>query len=214
MVISLSGQRAPSKPRLITRLVLSLDGRLRQAEHIFEYSSDRECLFRIERTLAARSFVLLDGTVVAAGDPLVQLHFWNEHIFARRARAEAFSWGKRMRRAFVNSLIELSDYLDGRGEYDGVPVVVGDLGLAMAQRNEQLLRVCRVHGFEPVRDGHQASTAEHLHRAGQNVLALLLTLAVNPRSARLDVLARTHTRVAISRAELTRRYGGQPFRGR
>jgi len=214
MVSSVFGQHAPSKARLISRLVLGLDGRLREAEHIYEYSSDRECLFRIERTQAARPFVLSDGTVVTPGDPLVELHFWNEHIFARAAGAEAFSWGKRMRRAFVNSLIELSDFLDGRGEYDRVAAVTGDLGVAIAGRSEQLLRVCQVYGFERVDDGRPVSMTEHLHRAGQNVLALLLTLAVNPLSARLDVLTRTHMRVAMSRAELTSRYGGQPFRGR
>lgn len=213
MIGSVSAQRAP-KPRLIRRLVLGLDQQMRQAEHIFEYSGDPECLFRIERTVAGRPFVLSDSTIVAPGDPLVELHFWNEHIFARRAGADTLRWGKRMQRAFVNSLIELSDFLDGRGDYDAVPAVIGNLGVAVAGRSDQLLRVCQVHGFEPIHDGHHVSVAEHLHRAGQNVLALLLTLAVNPSSARLDVLARTHTRVAISRAELTERYGGRPFRGR
>lgn len=199
----------PRDSRLVGRLVLGLDERLRRAQHLFEYSDDPECLFRIGRTPAARPFTLSDGSAVDAGDPLIELHFWNQHIFARTDRADLFAWGARMRRAFLFSLKELSEFLDRSEEYDDIVAIFGNLGVAVAARSDQLRRVCRIYGFEPVLDGHRPSGAEHLHRAGQNMLGLLLTLAVNPRSARLDVLARDRTPVAISRAELRRRYGGE-----
>ncbi len=199
----------PRGSRLVARLVLGLDARLRRAQHLLEYSDDPECLFRIGRTLAPRPFTLSDGVAVRAGDPLVELHFWNQHIFARTDRGDLFAWGARMRRAFLFSLKELSEFLDRSDEYDDVVAIFGNLGVAVAARSDQLVRVCRIYGFDPVFDGHRLSVAEHLHRAGQNMLGLLLTLAVNPLSARLDVLARDRAPVAISRAELRRRYGGQ-----
>src|SRR5581483_10364143 len=139
----------PQHPRLITRLVLGLDRQVRHAAHIYEYSDDPRCLFRIATAVAVRPFRLSDGAAIAAGDPMIQLHFWNEHFFGG---VDDLGWGARLRRAFRLSLAQLSDFLDRDPAYDNAAAIFGDLGVVLAHRNDQLLRVCRTYGFEPVTD--------------------------------------------------------------
>jgi hypothetical protein len=192
---------------LIQRFVFWLDARLRRSQRVFEYSDRADCVFRIQRSRAQSSYNLSDGVAVLEGDQIVELHLWNEQVPKMAASRASIRWGNRLTRAFRSSLRELCAYLDARPEFDDLNVVFADLALSGGKRTPQLVRgMCRPLGFEMVDDGHRPTPREHLHRLGANILGLMLVIATNPVAARLDMLGRDRARVAISRAELRRRY--------
>ena len=60
--------------------VRGVNSLLRLRQGIEEFTEDEECLFRVSRKPAGRSVSLSDGTEIAEGEPLLHLHFWNEHL--------------------------------------------------------------------------------------------------------------------------------------
>jgi hypothetical protein len=195
---------------LIGRFVFWLDARLRREQQVLEYSDRAECVFRIQRAVSRSSYALSDGVVVHEGDPIIELHLWNEHLPKMAAARASIGWGSRLTHGFRSSLQELCTWLDARPEFDDVHVVYANMSLGGGERTAQLVRwMCGPLGLELVNDRHRPTLGEHLHRLGENVLGLMLVMATNPVAARPGMLIRQRARVAMSRAQLRRRYGGR-----
>ena len=84
MASSLHDRRFDSGPaatamRIMRAFVRSIDRRLRKSFDIFEYSSDDTCIFRARLCHAERTLELPDR-IVSAGEPVLELHFWNEIV--------------------------------------------------------------------------------------------------------------------------------------
>ena len=184
--------------------VLKLDGWLRRREGIYEFSTDRRCLFRAQIGRSDRALTLGDGTQLAAGDPILVLHLWNEHIPPMGPRGPTVAWARRMSRAGHASLRELARYLQ-QPQLDDVVAVCGDMHLGSARQAKQFTRLVSRYGFETVDEG-EAETAGALHRIGKNILVMLLVAATNPVALRSTVLRRFHRRVFMSPTVLARRY--------
>jgi hypothetical protein len=196
------------RPSPIQRFVFWLDKGLRRDRQVFEYSDRPDCVFRIQRSRSPSSYVLSDGVTVNEGDPIIELHLWNEHLPKMTAARASIGWGTRLAHGFRSSLRELCAWLDVRREYDDVTVVYANMALGGGERTDQLLRwMCGPLGLEPVADGYRPTFRDHLRRLGENILGLMLVLAINPVAARFEMLMRDRARVAMSRAELRRRYG-------
>lgn len=185
--------------------VLRLDGWLRRRQGIYEYTTDRRCLLRAEIGRSDRAVTLGDGTRLAAGDPVLVLHLWNEHIPPIGSRGPTVGWARHMSRAAHVSLRELARYLQQHPELDDILAICGDMHLGSARQAEQFTRLVSRYGFETVDEGG-AETDGALHRLGKNILVLLLVAATNPVALRSTILRRFHRRVFISRAMLARRY--------
>lgn len=191
---------------LLGRFVSGIDTRLRRAQQVFEYSDRPDCTFRIRRTTSRSSYVLSDGTVVRKGDPIVELHLWNEQLPKLERKNGSIGFGSRLSHGFRDSLAELSAYLDARPQFDDVKVVYANMALGDAGRTSELVvRMCRNLGLEPVHDGHRPGLGEHLHRLGENILSLMTAAVTNPPAARLGMLLRSRAQIAMSRDELRRR---------
>ena len=193
---------------LIQRFVFWLDEGLRRDQQMFEYSDRPDCLFRIQHSRSRSSYVLSDGVAVREGDPIIELHLWNEHLPKMTAARASIAWGSRLAHGFRSSLRELRAWLDARPEHDDATVVFANMALGGGKRTDQLVRwMCGPLGLEPVIDGYRPTFREHLKRLGENILGLMLVMATNPAAARFDMLMRDRAHVAMSRAELRRRYG-------
>ena len=193
--------------------VFGLDRRLRRVHQVFEYSDRPDCVFRIQRKPSSSSYVLSDGVAVREGDPVIELHLWNEHLPKMSAARASIGWGSRLNHGFRNSLEELASYLDARPEFDDVEVVYANMALGGRDRTDELvLKLCRVLGLERVNDGHRVSLGEHLQRCGENILGLMLSMATNPAASRLDMLGRSRARLAISREKLRSRRAARAAR--
>ena len=185
--------------------VMRLDRWLRRRQGIYEFTTDRRCLLRAEVGQSDRALTLADGTEIAAGDPILILHLWNEHIPPLGLRGPTVRWARHMSRAAHVSLRELARHLQQQGELDDVVAICGDMHLGSAHQAEQFTRLVARYGFEMVDEG-EAETAGTLHRIGKNILVLLLVAATNPVALRSTILRRFHRRVFISRTLLARRY--------
>ena len=64
----------------IRALVVGLDEWLRRQNGMLEYSDSPDCMLRVVRRRAECEMTLSDGVVVVRGDPILDLHFWNERI--------------------------------------------------------------------------------------------------------------------------------------
>jgi YkoP-like protein len=185
--------------------VLKLDSWLRRRQGIYEFSTDRRCLFRCGIGPSDRALTLGDGTQLAAGDPILMLHLWNEHIPLMGLRGPTVAWARQMSRALHISLRELERYLQQHAELDDVAAICGDMHLGGAQQAGQFARIMSRYGFETVDEG-EAQTASTLHSIGKNIFVMLLVAATNPVALRSTFLRRFHRRIFMSRAVLARRY--------
>jgi hypothetical protein len=184
--------------------VFALDAQLRQRQGVFEYSDDVHCLFRTQRTVADRNLTLTDGTPLRAGDPLLLLHIWNEHVPFIAPNGPTLSWARQLSFAIDVSLRMLADFLEKYPEFDDIKVICADMSLVSAERSQQIIRIASHYGFE--RSPCADIAGPSLHRLGEHIFMLLLVLASNPFAGRASVFQREHTIVYLSRRLLESRY--------
>lgn len=98
--------------RLGRRLIFGLDNQLGRYEGIYAFSQDPNCVLRISHGTSPEERVLADGTIVHAGDPVLELHWWNERISQMAATGSSLHWGLLFYRHTYYSLIELARYMD------------------------------------------------------------------------------------------------------
>jgi hypothetical protein len=195
-----------SRPGWLAQLVFGLDARLRRRMGVIEYTSDPDCIFRIELRRLDHAIMLVDGTELPPGEEIVQLHFWNERVPHYDGAGATFHWARQFNRMFDRSFRELSSYLS-RHELRAVRGVRADVALGTSEHMEQVLRFCDHYGFKPVQNTLPVTVRSSLHRLGENILISLLILAHNRRAFRMDCLRRSRADVFLPRAKLDERFG-------
>lgn len=191
----------------VGQAALRIDDGLRRRNNVFEYTSDPQCVFRIQITEARQDVDLAGGDAVRTGDRLISLHLWNEHVPAIPPDGPSFAWGRRMGRAMDASLRQLAAFMSLRPDFDSVVAIRGNMAESTVQTAPQLLRIMQHFGFESLALEPTVSWRQKLHRFGENILVLLLLLAVNPGAARTTVLSRVRFDVLLSRRSFNKRYG-------
>lgn len=193
---------------LIEQAVFGLDRWLRARQGVYEYSDNPSCLFRIQPVQAEAELVLADGTRVAAGDTVLNLHLWNEHIPAIGPEGATLKWARELARGIDLSLRELALHLRWTRALDGVVALRADMRLGTTDQSAQLARIASRYGFVPAtgRTDGEAGDAGLMQRLAENMFIMLLVLATNPVALRAPVLRRNHTLVYLSRLALEERY--------
>jgi hypothetical protein len=107
-------QRRPAHPRTHTTcktvfgglrsLIKAADAVLRRMGGITEFETDVKGLLRVELSHAAHIVVLSDRVRVERSAPIMDLHFWNEHLPAFPSEAENFDWASRVEQQIQTSL--------------------------------------------------------------------------------------------------------------
>jgi hypothetical protein len=132
-----------SPPSLLSRsavlIVEYLDRFLRHRLRICEFSDQSACLFRISRSQSSAFVSLADGTEIKSGDPVLELHFWNEHLGLVGDPAATFAWGLRLLKHLRFSLILLAVYLEDGEEWTGIHAVHARF-VTCLQRPERAIR--------------------------------------------------------------------------
>ena len=108
--------------------VKSLDAVLRRVNGIFCFCGDEDCLLRLQIARAPR-LLRLDGRTVPAGEPVLAIHLWNEHVPPLPPEGPTLAWAVRSRRLFVKSLEAVAGQIRGDPRLAGVRAVGGSTAL-------------------------------------------------------------------------------------
>lgn len=84
-------------------LIRLLDSGLRRANGVFEFRDDPACLLRLQITRAPHA-VLLGQKRIAAGETILELHLWNEHVPPIPSTGPDLAWAGGIQRRFIRSL--------------------------------------------------------------------------------------------------------------
>jgi hypothetical protein len=193
---------------LVAQVIFSLDLWLRNRQEVFEYTSNPECIFRIQITHLGHAAVLSDGTCLEPGERILELHLWNEQVPVIPPGGASLTWARKMSHCLDVSLAELQRYLAAAPDLADIRAIHANMSFGTSDRMSQVARISHRYGFEPVPDARRLTLAGRLHMFGENILVTLLVLAQNAEALRRDSLRRDRSQVVLSRAVLERRYAG------
>ncbi len=186
--------------------IRGLDVLLRWAYGIREFSSDPDCIFRIARERSPETVWLSDGTVVVRGDPVLGLHFWNEHIPPMGPAGPDFAWGLKFYRRLGKSLRALARYIRTHDDFRDIVALYGEVSFPAEPGLGRYSRLLRTLGFD-FKPFPPLGPLGRVARFFQHLYTWALIWVFNPSSLRRkNVLAAERGRLWISRAELLRRY--------
>ena len=187
-----------------------LDFALRRFMRIEEYCARPDCLFRIALVYSPEDVRLADGTLLRRGDPVGDLHYWNEHMPALDEGKPALAWALAADRAVRRSLRELARFVDSDPRYREVRAITGEMGGMPTHGARMLAAVGSRLGFEVRPVGPPGGPAGRLRRWGENMLLRLLAWGYNPASLRRPGARPARCRLWMSRQTLLARYGPRP----
>ncbi len=190
---------------ILGRAIRFFDAVLRRRMHIVEFCDDRQCIFRLAVVRTSQELSLRDGTRVAPGDIVGELHFWNEHLPEIPRDGPGFRWGIAMRRRLRHSLCRLASEVQSNPVYRDVLALHAAIGFTGGLgRAPQVTRLAAQLGFE-VRASRRRGPA-WLHDIPQSLFVWGLIRAFNAGALRRSPLIRHRHELWISRAHLLARY--------
>lgn len=193
--------------RAVRGIIIALDLLLRRLQDVYEFTNDADCILRLALSRNHRERMLSDGTVVRAGDLVVELHFWNEHIPRMGREGPDLAWGLTFYRRLRHSLQELARYVEQTPALQNVVAFYGETSIAFDIHGQRYGEVLRRLGFDfvPLPPTHIWQRIGHFF---QHLYVWALIWTFNPVSLkRKDLFAAQRGEMWISRQRLMERYG-------
>lgn len=190
----------------LTGGIRGIDWVLRYAYRVRPLSDDPDCILRVSPGKASCSLRLSDGTSVRPGDPLANIHLWNERLLRLGGDNAPVAWGVTTFHHFRASLLQLARRLRDDTDLRHVVAVCGHLSFVTDL--DKARRLFTALGFDLVlvdRPGLRIWRPAFW----DNLFASWLMWAFNPASLhgkKLANLVRAH--IWISREQLLRGYLG------
>jgi hypothetical protein len=198
--------REPRDP--LRTLVVGLDEWLRRQNGLLEFSHSPDCMLRVARNRAECEMVLSDGVVVGRGDPILDLHFWNERI-PQTSATQGLGWGGRFGRQLIRSFCELSEAIERDPRLCDAVAIRGRLAFAGARNRDETRRFGHWFGLETPAEERRLPLGERLHEAAEDIWLVFLSYAFNPGSLRGRQTVRRRDDLWMSRSTLIARYRGK-----
>ena len=129
-------------------IIRGIDRLARRANGVFEFCAEEECLLRLQVARAPHDLHLSDGTQVRAGDPVLKLHVWNEHVPPLGPDGADLAWATRVRRGLIRSLQALARWLAAQPGLADVRAIGGATVLIPAGGESGSLRLIQRLGFD------------------------------------------------------------------
>jgi hypothetical protein len=101
-----------------------IDVILRSRQRVYEFSTDPECIFRIQLQQSPHD-VTIKGTNILKGDPILVIHFWNEHMPKLPKEGPDLQWALLTRRLTLYSLKLLAKEMQSDEKYAPVRALYG-----------------------------------------------------------------------------------------
>jgi hypothetical protein len=206
--------RYPADRRAVSMraLVRRLDGLLRRANGVFEFCTQEDCVLRLQLRGAPHQLHLSDGVEVRAGDPVVMIHLWNEHVPPLGPDGPDLAWASRMGRMLLGSYRAVARWLADQPRMANVRAVGGVTVLISPHGGGGSLRLMQRLGFEVL--PYHVPLGHPLGRFGEfweNLYTWWLMWAYNAASLRHRRLLRLcRTEFWMSARAFLERYGRSP----
>lgn len=185
----------------LRRSIFGLDAHLRRQHGIVEFTTRPDCILRVAPAVAPRALALSDGTLIRPGDPLLDLHLWNEHVPAIPPGGVTLRWATAAARCARSSLRTLAAETRA-GHTPNFVALRGCLRF-----DGRLLQApfagC---GFDTVVETPHSARA-WLHELGETCLVAMLLWAFNPAGLGHAHLMHPCRFVWMSRTRLLERHG-------
>ena len=190
------------------RAVRGVDSILRQHYRVKEFTDDEECIFRIGVMASPSAIHLSDGTAIKEGDPVLQLHFWNEHLPRMGTDGPSTGWANLMKRRMQRSLATVSRHLDRERQFDAVQALHGSPPFASRLGAAQMVRTAQRFGFDVMEPDASAELHKRIHEMLDSMVLWSMAYTFNPAALRSKGPPRRRHQLWISRTRLQRYYGG------
>lgn len=191
---------------LLRRLIRAADRLLRLFAGVTEFEECADGLVRIGKSHANRSLSLPDGTCIRPGAPILNLHFWNEHLPSFPSAHGEPDWTLRVTEQLRISLVRLANYMAAHSYFGDAQALRATLSVPRLGPPSTLAHVVQATGFEShARTVRKRTLAPcHVHA----VWAWLLTWTYNPRALFGWRFDRVQQEFWISRGRFFNLYGG------
>ena len=155
---------------------------------MIEFWDHPDCLIRVRVAEADRALVVANS-VIPAGEKIIEIHFWNEHVPRIPASGTDMKWAVKGVRILMSSFTELARQIRNDERFQGVKAVGGITPLFFTGEDSSGERIWKRLGFTMTPVKHP------LGRFGEfweNVYTLLIMWAFNPHSVRNQRLMSMH----------------------
>jgi hypothetical protein len=186
-------------------MVRALDSWMRLRQGITEFTDDPNCILRVSLEAADRDLLLADGVVVKLGEPILEMHFWNERLPLANG-AIGLGWGGRFGRRLRRSFDNLAVALECDPRFSDVVALRGRLAFAGVRNSADCRRFGAWFGFEVAEETRPITLRRRVHDVAEDVWLLALTYTFNPAALHGRSLVRRRDNMWISRARLVERY--------
>jgi len=183
------------------------DGFLRRRLGVYDLCDDTDCLLRI-RVIPAPHELLLPKAAVARGEPVVEIHLWNEHLPLIPRGGPDLSWALRLQRQFTASLCRLAAQMTADPRLLGARAVIGTTALLSPRGRPGGVRMMEHFGFQ-VSPYH--SPLGRFGEFWENFYAWWIIWTYNIPSLQDRRLIRLQrVEIAMPAEEFLHRYGNKP----
>ncbi|MGH7056778.1 MAG: YkoP family protein [Acetobacteraceae bacterium] len=199
----------------VTPLVRPIDAVLRRYYGIREFTDDPACIFRLSRERAWRRLRLADGTPIAPGSWVGELHFWSEHMPKFAKRGPDIAWATDMYRHLRRSFTLLAIALRDDPAWRDLSAVFGRWAFAggFGGSHHQPRLLMHAFGLEPF--APDRAFKQRIHDLMEDFLLWGMLRAFNPHALDSHDFFRSREELWVSRAVLLARLGmGRPPRPR
>lgn len=181
---------------------------MRRGMGIEDLCAEPQCIIRIRVMPAERDICLADRTQIRKGDPVGELHLWNEHLPSMADYESALAWALEIRRSFEFSFMCLAERADTDPRLQSVQAFRAGMSFANGiQLTAKLKHVMAWYGIQILPD--KPKRFGRLRDFGNAIFTYALIRAFHPGGAfgRYRLQRRWHE-FWLSRRVLCQRYGG------
>jgi len=192
----------------VRRLVGIFDRMLRRLQGVHEFSVRSGCLLRIALHRTTGMTRLPDGTRLAPGTDIIDLHLWNEQLAALPGPQYGLGRGAALRAQMAGSLSELARHLETDPALRTAAAIRAQTALVPRRRIPQLLRLAAAFGFRAAACARSGRRYRPVPGFCRNVFIWVLAWTFNPSALRRNGLQRQPCELWISRDALIAAHGG------
>lgn len=195
-------------PVIFRKMVRGLDTLLRRYYGIYEFSHEEGCLFRLSIIPSPEALTLSDGTRIHEGEPIGELHLWNEHMPQVPKEGADLAWALTFWRRMLRTLSDLAAYVESEPSFQDIKAFYGTGPFKSPNGLMHLADAAEHGGFDVISPDRQARPGRHFIDFWKNLYVYGLIWTFNPASLKSKSLrGLKRVQLWISRDVLIARYG-------